>query len=149
VSFLTRVRQWCICISVHKWLKAPALPNSNPERNLNFSSKSMKNGTKCLCHDVRNACLPHAAPNWISVSSFSASSFASSLSSSFSANQQRPIHKYQKHQCQLSRTRFPTSPDVVPLRVIWRELLEPRCLHNINPLRKLLLKEKNAFHRSS
>lgn len=42
-------------------------------------------------------------------------------------------------------TRFLTSPGVVPVRVIRRELLEPRSLHNVNPLRELHLTEEKSI----
>ena len=44
------------------------------------------------------------------------------------------------------QTRCLTSPDVVPVRVIRRELLEPRSLHNVNPLRKLHLTEEYTYN---
>ena len=45
------------------------------------------------------------------------------------------------HKCNRGRSRFLTSPGVVPVRVIRRKLLEPRSLHNVNPLRELHLTE--------
>jgi len=46
------------------------------------------------------------------------------------------------------QTRSLTSPGVVPVRVIRRELLEPRSLHNVNPLRELHLTEDRILIRN-
>jgi len=42
-------------------------------------------------------------------------------------------------------TKFLTSPGVVPVRVIRRELLEPRSLHDVNPLWELHLSEDKGY----
>jgi hypothetical protein len=51
--------------------------------------------------------------------------------------------KYEKSNHMEKRSRFLTSPDVVPVRVIRRELLEPCSLHDVNPLREFHLNKKN------